>query len=276
MLKRVFGADKIDASVNPDEVVAQGAAIQGSILAGDTKDILLLDVTPLSLGIETKGGVFTKIVEKNSTIPAKKTQQFTTAEDGQTSVTIAVFQGERVMAKDNKQLGTFNLDGIPSAKRGVPVINVTFDIDANGILNVSAKDQTSGKECSVKIQSSKLSDEEVERMREESLKYEEEDKKRLKLVTVVNEAETLLHSTQNSLDEYKDKVPSDFKAEVEEKMTALRSALITDNVDTIESAKKDLTDTVNKMYEKVSGAAGADANADANSEANTENNEENK
>lgn len=264
MLEEKFGKSKLDLSINPDEVVAQGAAIQGSILAGDSKDLLLLDVTPLSLGIETRGGVFTKLITANTTIPAKKSQVFTTAEDNQTSVTIGVYQGERSMARDNRLLGQFELAGIAPAKAGVPQIEVSFDIDANGILNVSAKDKASGKECSIKIESKgSLSDEDIQRMKEEAEKNAEADKERMKLITVKNEAEGLVHNTRNALDEYKDKIDQAYKDELESKVKNVETALSSDNVESIEAATKELSDAVNKMYEKVSAAnnAGGESNS---------------
>ena len=257
MLERLFGKDKLDMSINPDEVVAQGAAIQGSILSGDSKDLLLLDVTPLSLGIETKGGVFTKLITANTTIPAKKSQVFTTAEDNQTSVTIAVYQGERSMARDNKMLGQFELSGIAPARAGVPQVEVSFDVDANGIMNVSAKDKASGKECSIKIESKgSLSEDDIQKMKDDAEKNAESDKTRMRLISAKNEADGLIHNTRKSIDEYKDKIPQEYKDELDAKVKDLESALASDNVDSIEAANKVLSDTVNKMYEKVSAANG--------------------
>ena len=267
MLEAKFGKSKLDLSINPDEVVAQGAAIQGSILSGDAKDLLLLDVTPLSLGIETRGGVLTKLITANTTIPAKKSQVFTTAEDNQTSVTIAVYQGERSMAKDNRLLGQFELAGIAPAKAGVPQIEVSFDMDANGILNVSAKDKASGKECSIKIESKgSLSDDDIQRMKEEAEKHAEEDKQRMKLITAKNEAEGLIHNTKKALDEYKDKIDQAYKDELESKMKEVETALSSDNAESIEAATKSLSDAVNKMYEKVSAANNAGASSEGTSD----------
>src|SRR5262249_11539727 len=194
-------------SVNPDEVVAVGAAIQGGVLAGEVHDVLLLDVTPLSLGIETLGGIFTKLIERNTTIPTKKTQVFSTAEDNQTAVDVKVFQGEREMASDNRLLGQFQLSGIPPAPRGMPQVEVSFDIDANGILNVSAKDLGTGKEQKIVIKSSSgLSEKEVEKMRKDAESHAEEDRKRKDLVEAKNHAESLVYQTEKTLKEHGDKV----------------------------------------------------------------------
>ena len=202
IVKELFGKEP-HKGVNPDEVVAVGAAIQGGVLKGDVKDVLLLDVTPLSLGIETLGGVFTRLIDRNTTIPTKKSQVFSTAEDGQNAVTIRVFQGEREMAADNKLLGQFDLVGIPPAPRGVPQIEVTFDIDANGIVHVSAKDKATGKEQSIRIQASGgLSDADIKRMVEEAERSSDEDKKKRELVEARNSAEALIHSTEKSLKEH--------------------------------------------------------------------------
>jgi len=225
LVQEIFGRAP-SKSVNPDEAVAMGAAIQGGVLAGDVTDVLLLDVTPLSLGIETLGGVFTKLINRNTTIPTKKSQVFSTAADGQTQVEIKVHQGEREMAADNKMLGQFSLVGIPPAPRGVPQVEVTFDIDANGIVNVSARDKGTGKEQQIVIQSSGgLNKDEIENMVKNAEKYAEEDKKRKEIVEAVNQAEGIIHDTETKMHEYKDQIPSEeydkLKAKIEETKTML-------------------------------------------------------
>jgi molecular chaperone DnaK len=228
-VKNFFGREP-HKGVNPDEVVAVGAAIQAGVLRGDVKDVLLLDVTPLSLGIETLGGIFTRLIDRNTTIPTKKSQTFSTAEDGQTAVTIRVFQGEREMAADNKLLGQFDLIGLPPAPRGVPQIDVTFDIDANGIVNVSAKDKATAKEQQIRIQASGgLNDTDIERMVQEAESHAEEDKKRRELVETRNQAEALIHSTEKNLEELGAQAPAPEKAAVESALAALKSALEADN-----------------------------------------------
>lgn len=231
VVKEFFGKEP-HKGVNPDEVVAVGAAIQAGVLQGDVKDMLLLDVTPLSLGIETLGGVFTKLIERNTTIPTKKGQVFSTAEDNQNAVTIRVFQGEREMAADNKVLGQFDLVGIPPAPRGIPQIEVTFDIDANGIVNVSAKDKGTGKEQQIRIQASGgLSDDDIEKMVKDAAAYADEDKKRRELVEVKNQAEALIHSAEKSLSEYGDKVSDADRSAIVTAIQELKSAAEGDNVD---------------------------------------------
>ena len=260
-VKTFFGKEP-NKGVNPDEVVAMGAAIQAGILQGDVKDVLLLDVTPLSLGIETLGGVATKLIDKNTTIPTKKSQTFSTAEDNQSAVTIRVVQGEREMASDNKQLGDFNLDGIPPAPRGTPQIEVTFDIDANGIVNVSAKDKGTGKEQQITIQASGgLSDEDIEKMVKDAEANAESDKKKRELVDARNQADTMIHSSEKNLSEYGDKVTADEKAAIEKDVQALKDLLESEDLEKIKSALEALTQSSMKlgeaMYKEQQAAAGA-------------------
>ncbi len=262
-VKEYFGKE-LNKSVNPDEVVAIGAAIQGAVLKGEVKDVLLLDVTPLSLGIETLGGVMTKLIEKGTTIPVKKTQIFSTAEDNQTAVTIHVLQGEREFAKDNKSLGQFNLEGIPPAPRGVPQIEVTFDIDANGILTVSAKDKATGKAQEIKITgSSGLSEEEIQKMIKDAEMHKEEDRKRKELVEAKNQADALAHQTEKSLKEVGDKISADEKAKVEKVLNELKELLNKEDVtkEQIDSKVQELTTVSHKlaeaMYKQGQGAQGA-------------------
>jgi molecular chaperone DnaK len=220
-----FFVKEPNKGVNPDEVVAIGAAIQGGVLAGDVKDVLLLDVTPLSLGIETYGGVFTKLIESNTTIPTRKSEVFSTASDNQPSVEIHVLQGERPMARDNKTIGRFHLDGITPAPRGVPQIEVTFDIDANGILNVSAKDKSTGKEQKIRIEaSSGLSQEEIERMRNEAKANEAKDKEERERVDKINAADAQVFQSEKNLKEYGDKIPADKKSAIEKATNKLKEA----------------------------------------------------
>jgi molecular chaperone DnaK len=263
VVKELFGKEP-HKGVNPDEVVAIGAAIQGGVLKGEVKDVLLLDVTPLSLGIETLGGVFTRLIDRNTTIPTKKSQVFSTAEDGQTAVTIKVYQGEREMAADNKHLGTFDLVGIPPAPRGVPQIEVTFDIDANGIVNVSAKDKATGKEQSIRIQASGgLSDTDIQRMVKEAEAHASEDRKRRELVESRNHLEALVHATEKALAEQSN-LPAAVKTEVETAIAAAKEATKTEDIERIKAAMQRLTQASLKIGEAVYGgqqAGGTDTGA---------------
>ena len=250
-VKEFFGKEP-RKDINPDEAVAAGAAIQGAVLSGDVTDILLLDVTPLTLGIETMGGVMTPLIEKNTTIPTNKSQIFSTAEDNQTAVTVNVVQGERKQAKDNKQLGLFNLDGIPAAPRGMPQIEVSFDIDANGILNVSAKDKATNKEQSITIQaSSGLSEEEIEKMVQDAEANAEEDKKFEELVQARNAADTLIHGCKKTLDESADKVEPSEKESIEAAIVDLEEALKTEDKNQIEEKTKSLADASSSLAQRL-------------------------
>ncbi len=250
-VKEFFGKEP-RKDINPDEAVAAGAAIQGAVLAGDVTDILLLDVTPLTLGIETMGGVMTPLIEKNTTIPTNKSQIFSTAEDNQTAVTVNVVQGERKQAKDNKQLGLFNLDGIPAAPRGMPQIEVSFDIDANGILNVSAKDKATNKEQSITIQaSSGLSDDEIEKMVQDAEANAEDDKKFEELVQARNAADTLIHGCKKTLEESSDKVEAEEKESIENAITDLEEILKSEDKDKIEEKTKALADASSSLAQRL-------------------------
>ena len=258
-VKQFFGKEP-HRGVNPDEVVAIGAAIQGGVLKGDVKDVLLLDVTPLSLGIETLGGIFTRLIERNTTIPTKKSQIFSTAADNQTAVTIRVFQGEREMANDNKLLGQFDLVGIPMAPRGIPQVEVTFDIDANGIVHVSAKDMATQKEQSIKITaSSGLSKEEVERLVKEAQSHTEEDKKKRELVEIKNQADTLIYSTEKNLTEHGDKIGETEKSNITGAVDALRKAMEGTDLEAIKTAMQNLTTASHKLAEEMYKKASAES-----------------
>ena len=267
-VKSIFGKDP-HKGVNPDEVVALGAAIQGGVLKGDVKDVLLLDVTPLSLGIETLGGIMTRLIEKNTTIPTKKSQTFSTAADSQPAVSIHVLQGEREMAPSNKTLGRFELVGIPPAPRGIPQIEVTFDIDANGIVNVSAKDQATGKEQSIQITaSSGLSQEEIDNLVKDAEVHAEDDKKKKELVEARNSADTLIYSTEKSIKELGDKVDSETKQKVEDASAALKKAMEGEDTEEIKRLSEEMTQISHKlaeaMYQQASaGDPQAEADADA-------------
>jgi molecular chaperone DnaK len=270
LVKKQFGREP-HKGVNPDEVVAIGASIQGGVLSGDVKDVLLLDVTPLSLGIETMGGVFTKLIDANTTIPTKKSEIFSTASDNQPSVEVNVLQGERAMANDNRSLGRFHLDGIPPAPRGVPQVEVTFDIDANGILHVSAKDKTTNKEQSIRITSSSgLSKEDIDKMKNEAKEHAAEDKKKKEQVEVKNQADSLVFQTKKQIEEMKDKIPVDTKSKLEAEIKRVEEAIASNNTEQIKSATESLnkvwSESASQMYSQP--GAGADQQAAGNQEEN--------
>ena len=268
MVKTLTGKDGFKG-INPDECVAIGAAIQGGVLAGDVKGVLLLDVTPLSLGIETLGGVCTKLIERNTTIPTKKSQIFSTAADNQTAVEINVLQGEREMAQYNKSLGRFNLDGIAPARRGVPQIEVTFDIDANGIVNVSAKDLGTGKEQHITITSStNMTKEDIDKAVKDAEMFAAEDAKRKEEIDVRNQGDQIVYQTEKTLEDMGDKVPAEVKGEIETKLQALKTALTGTDTESIKQATKELTDVFGKLYEAAQAAQGFDPNAAAGGSAN--------
>jgi molecular chaperone DnaK len=258
-VKQFFGKEPA-RNVNPDEVVAIGAAVQGAVLKGDVKDVLLLDVTPLSLGIETLGGVFTRLIDRNTTIPTKKSQVFSTADDGQTAVTIKVFQGEREMAADNKQLGNFDLTGLPAAPRGVPQIEVTFDIDANGIVSVQAKDKATGKEQQIRITASGgLSEADIQRMVQEAEANAEADKKRREFVETRNSAEAMVHQVEKNLKENEAQISAQDKGEAEAAIAATRSALEGQDAEAVKQANERLGQVAMRIGEamyKAQQAAG--------------------
>ncbi len=261
LVRKIFGKEP-HKGVNPDEVVAVGAAIQAGVLKGEVKDVLLLDVTPLSLGVETMGGVMTKLIPRNTTIPARKTEVFTTAEDNQTAVEIHVLQGERELARDNKSLGRFRLEGIPPAPRGVPQIEVTFDIDANGILNVTARDKASGREQKITITaSSGLSKEEVDRMVREAELHAQEDRQRREEIETRNRADSMAYQAERTLQDMGDRIPASLRSEVEDKIKAVRDALAGSDLTRVRSAADDLERTMQRLGQEAYSEAGATAGA---------------